>query len=112
MGMPLQNRAVDCLDSAAPYDDSCWGTLNLTVWLSTWKATTPSCTSADDGSHCCSLSTASDGTWTACFLRLALANADYDCSVFNGDSCALAGFTLASDLDLDTTRVAQYRYVV
>ena len=109
---PLESRAVDCLDSSAPYNEICWATLDLANWVSNWKSTTQTCSDADTGAHCCFPSSASNEPWTACFLRLSLASSDYNCIVFNGDSCALAGFELASDLDLDTTSAARYRYVV
>ena len=109
---PLESRAINCLDASAPYDETCWATLDLTSWVSNWKSTAPTCSDADDGAHCCYPSSALNEPWTACFLRLALASSDYNCNVFNGDSCALAGFELASDLNLDATSAAQYRYVV
>jgi len=112
LASPIKIRAVDCLDSAAPYDQSCWATLDLSNWITTWRTATPPCTYADDGAHCCNPSSAPNEPWTACFLRLALADADYDCDVLNSDSCSLAGFTLAPSLSLDSTSSAQYRYTV
>lgn len=112
---PLQiKREVNCLDPGAPYDESCWETLNLTNWITDWKTNAPTCTSADDGTHCCNPDTAPNEPWTACFLRLALANADYDCTVFNGDSCGLVGFELSPDILTlgNVTLSAQYRYIV
>ena len=48
--------------------------------------------------------------WATCFLRLALGNADYDCSQINTKSCSLEGFQLAKGLNSMST--AQMRYVV
>lgn len=107
-------RDVNCLDLGAPYDESCWGTLDLSDWITSWKASIRTCTSLDDGTNCCNPNTAPNEPWTACFLRITLADADYDCSVFNGDSCGLAGFQMSSGIFGlgNATLLAQYRYAV
>ncbi|KAM0802347.1 hypothetical protein BDR22DRAFT_819880 [Usnea florida] len=100
--------AVDCnsTDSEAFYDASCWASLNLTNWLSTWQA--PSvCGDTGSGRNCC----LENEAWSTCFLRLGTGNSGYNCSQIsvNTNVCAYSG-ALASDLDPSIQ--AQVRYVL
>ena len=104
-------QGVNCsdLNPAASFDDSCWGVLDLSDWLSNpktgWNATTPVCTDSEDGTNCCE----PDEPWTTCFLRLAHGNSLYDCSQINVQSCADEG-TLSPYLS--PSIVPQTRYVM
>ena len=100
--------AVDCnsTDSEAFFDASCWASLNLTNWLSTWQA--PSvCEDTGSGRNCC----LENEAWSTCFLRLGTGNSGYNCSQIsvNTNVCAYSG-ALASDLDPSIQ--AQVRYVL
>ena len=116
LAMPIEEptirlRDLNCAGGpGAPYDESCWGSLGLSDWLKNWNATAPKCAGADDGSSCCGPSNNPNEPWTTCFLRLALGNADYDCSQINAKSCSLEGFTLSSKAN--SSDQAELRYVV
>ena len=106
---PLSNRQVSCSgDPSIPYDPSCYGQLGINAWLQSWNKTVPRCTSASSGARCCGPSGNPNEPWSTCFLRLALGNADYDCSQINVKSCSLEGFQLAQG----TNATAQMRYIV
>ena len=108
----IEKRDVNCKGgNGAVYDTSCWNTLNMTDWIKNWNATTPTCSGSADGSDCCGPSNNPSEPWSTCFLRLALANADYDCSQINLKSCSLEGFQLASKYNLSND-MPQYRYAV
>ncbi len=102
------------------YDSSCWNTLNIMTYLKNWKATTPTCTAAENSAgqtlSCCGASE----PWSTCFLRLATKQLNaYDCTQIapakSGPACSLggAGKGRASMLDpgLDPTIASQVNYV-
>ena len=107
---PPPKRAVNCLAPNAPYDESCWSTLDLTNWLNNWNKTVPKCHGSDDGSKCCGPSNQPNEPWTTCFLRLSLGDADYDCTELNQKACSLEGFKL--DSSVNGSSVAQTRYII
>lgn len=104
----------------AAYDSSCWDTLDIMPYLTNWKATTPTCTDAEDSSaqtlSCCGASE----PWSTCFLRLATKQVNaYDCSQLtptkSGPICSLGmngGRAFALDPGLDPTIASQVNYVV
>lgn len=108
--------------NSAVYDSSCWNTLNIVPYLTNWKATTPTCTDAENSSgqtlDCCVASE----PWSTCFLRLATRQANaYDCTLLtptgSGPICSLGtnpngGRTFALDGGLDPTIASQVNYVV
>ena len=109
LNLSLEDRDASCTgDPSIPYDSSCYGTLGISAWLQNWTVTTQRCSSAQNGSNCCGPSGNPNEPWSTCFLRLSLANADYDCSQIDVKSCSLEGFQLARGIN-DT---AQTRYVV
>ncbi len=102
------------------YDSSCWNTLNIMTYLTNWKATTPTCTAAENSAgqtlSCCRASE----PWSTCFLRLATKQLNaYDCTQLapaqSGPACSLGGagegraFTL--DPGLDPTIASHVNYV-
>lgn len=100
------------LDSRDAYDSSCWDTLNIMPYLTNWKATTPTCTDAENSAgqtmSCCVASE----PWSTCFLRLATKQSTaYDCTRVSTDECPL-GATSALDPGLDPTIASQVNYVV
>lgn len=106
----------------AVYDSSCWNTLNIMPYLTNWKATTPTCTDAENSSgqtlSCCGTSE----PWSTCFLRLATKQANaYDCTSLtptgSGPICSLGtnpngGQAFALDSGLDPTIASQVNYIV
>ena len=109
LDLPLESRAVSCTgDPSIPYDSSCYGTLGISAWLLNWNQTTQRCSPAQNGSDCCGPNGNPNEPWSTCFLRLSLANADYDCSQISIGSCLLEGVQPAKGVN-DT---AQTRYVV
>ena len=109
LGVPLENRDVSCTgDPSIPYDSSCYGVLGISAWLQDWNQTTQRCSPAQNGSDCCGPSGNPNEPWSTCFLRLSLANADYDCSQISIGSCGVGGAPLAKGIS-DT---AQTRYVI
>lgn len=109
LDLPLEGRAVSCTgDPSIPYDSSCYGTLGISAWLLNWNQTTQRCSPAQNGSDCCGPNGNPNEPWSTCFLRLSLANADYDCSQISIGSCSLEGVQPAKGVN-DT---AQTRYVV
>ncbi len=96
LNLPLEDRDVSCLCSPSiPYDSSCYGTLGISAWL-------------QNSTNCCGPRGNPNEPWSTCFLRLSLANADYDCSQINVKSCSLEAFQLAQGIN----DIAQTRYVV
>ena len=100
------------------YDSSCWNTLNIMTYLTNWKATTPTCTDAENSAgqtlSCCGASE----PWSTCFLRLATKQMNaYDCTQLaptgTGPICSLGGANGAFALDsgLDPTIASQVNYV-
>lgn len=107
----LGPRDVDCTGIAdIPYNDSCWATLNMTSWMKNWNTTTPRCNNTADGTNCCGPDGNKDEPWSRCFLRLALGDADYDCTQINLQSCSLEGFQL--DSRYKASERPQLRYAV
>lgn len=102
------SAAVDCntTDTEAFYDASCWASLDLTNWLSSWQA--PSICGETGTGRNCSLE---NEAWSTCFLRLGTGDSGYNCSQIsvNTNVCAYSG-ALASDLDPSIR--AQVRYVL
>lgn len=78
----LDVRAVSCNNTGSVYDNSCWQTLGLTSWLSSWQARP--CGAEDDGSNCCE----ANDNWSTCFLRLAKGEDGYNCSEINNGFCS------------------------
>ena len=116
---PSCNVGLQIGDLAA-YDSSCWNTLNIMPYLTNWKATTPTCTDAENNAgqtlSCCGASE----PWSTCFLRLATKQLNvYDCTQLatteSGHLCSLGtngGRAFALDLGLDPTIASQVNYVV
>ena len=91
-GTPLEKRqTVNCTDTRAIYDASCWNTLDLGNYLdnpvSGWNHTTPVCSNvpgpAGDGAACCE----PGEPWSTCYLRLATGVATYNCLNINDQTC-------------------------
>ena len=107
------------VDNLAAYDSSCWNTLDIMPYLTNWKATTPTCTNAENSAgqtlSCCGASE----PWSTCFLRLATRQSNiYDCTqlppAMSGAICSLGAnrgqaFALQG---LDPTIASQVNYVV
>jgi len=76
----LESRGINCEDTAAAFDSSCWDTLNIAKFLNDpvtgWKKTTPTCTATGSGATCCR----ADEPWSTCFLRLYCGKPGTDCS--------------------------------
>ena len=130
---PVQNRifprsletrqAPNCnigtqVDNPNAYDSSCWDTLGIMQYLTNWKATTPTCTDAENSAgqtlSCCGASE----PWSTCFLRLATTQLNaYDCTQLtptgNGPSCSLEanGGRAFALQGLDPTIASQVNYV-
>lgn len=104
------------VNNLAAYDSSCWDTLNIMPYLTNWKATTPTCTDAENSAaqtlSCCGASE----PWSTCFLRLATKRLNaYDCTQVTSKECPLGsveGGGLTLDPGLDPTIVSQVNYVV
>lgn len=91
LSSPLQNRAdVNCSDTKAPFDASCWKTLGVEDYLKKWNQSTPICSSSNyvassnSSSDCCT----PDELWSVCFMRLRYGQAGHDCSKINPQSCS------------------------
>jgi len=80
-GFPtLENRQVpDCSNLQAVRSASCWDQLNIPIYLTTWKANTPTCTTGDNGANCCE----ANEPWSTCFLRLATGATGSDCTAIS-----------------------------
>lgn len=103
----------------AAYDSKCWNTLDIMPYLTNWKATTPTCTDAENSAgqtlSCCGASE----PWSTCFLRLATKQLNaYDCTKLtpteSGPICSLGangGRAFAFDTGLDPTIASQVNYV-
>ncbi len=92
------------------YASSCWDTLDIMSYLTNWKATTPTCTDAENSAgqtlSCCGASE----PWSTCFLRLATRQLNaYDCTQTSLTTCS---FPAKLDLALDPTIASQVNYVV
>lgn len=102
-------QVINCYDSGAEFDSSCWATLDIPNYLTHqnngWIHTTPTCASGQDTSACCQ----SGEAWSTCFLRLATGAAGKDCTEMGSQFC-----TYSSQLDpgLSPTIRAQVQYVV
>ncbi|KAF6232043.1 hypothetical protein HO173_009880 [Letharia columbiana] len=108
------------VDNLAAYDSSCWNTLDIMPYLTNWKATTPTCTDAENSAgqtlSCCGASE----PWSTCFLRLATKQLNtYDCTQLDPaesvGTCSLesdGGRAFALDTGLDPTIASQVNYVV
>ena len=104
------------VSSLIAYDSSCWDTLNIMPYLTNWKATTPTCTDAENSAgqtlSCCGASE----PWSTCFLRLATKRLNvYDCTQVTLTECPFGGVKgggLALDAGLDPTIASQVNYVV
>ena len=72
---------MNCNNTGSVYDNSCWGTLDLTYWFSDCQALSHG--SNDDGSNCCE---ANDNQST-CFLRLAKGEDGFNCTETNNGFC-------------------------
>ena len=98
------------VDNSTAYDSSCWNTLNIAPYLTNWKATTPTCTDAENSAgqtlSCCGVSE----PWSTCFLRLATRELNgHDCSQITSTACS---FPTKLDPALDPTIASQVNYVV
>ena len=99
------------VDNLTAYDSSCWDTLNIMPYLTNWKATTPTCTDAENSAgqtllSCCGASE----PWSTCFLRLATKHYNaYDCTQVTSTECSRG---LVLDVGLDPTIASQVNYVV
>lgn len=92
------------------YDSLCWNALNITPYLTNWKATTPTCTDAENSAgqtlKCCVASE----PWSTCFLRLATIKSNtYDCTQMSLTACS---FPAQLDAALDPTIASQVNYIV
>ena len=106
------------VDNLAAYDSSCWNTLDIMPYLTNWKATTPTCTNAENSAgqtlSCCGASE----PWSTCFLRLATRQSNtYDCTQLtpaSGGICSLEanGGQAFALQGLDPTIASQVNYVV
>ncbi len=104
LGSPL----VDCTNSAAMYDSSCWNSLDIDKYLNDpvtgWNKTTPTCSPGDNGATCCRM----DEPWTTCFLRLESGRSGTDCSdLSNANDCQLP----VPDRNLSPNILGPARYV-
>ena len=103
---PRQTTDCNSTDSETLYDASCWASLDLTNWLSSWHAPN-TCTDPGNGTNCC----LEDETWSVCFLRLGTGDSGYNCTQIsvNTNDCTYSG---ALNPDLDPSIRAQVRYVL
>lgn len=103
---PISPRlSIDCSDIGAVLSGSCWKTLDLSGFLSSWNKTTPLCNGTgheSDGSACC----VAGEPWSTCFLRLAHGSSGVDCSVIK---CSFDAYLSAS---LPETTRAKVYYVM
>lgn len=107
----VEQRSINCNGTAAtPFDPSCWETLDIGDWLKNWNQTVARCGPDDDGSQCCNPTTAPNEPWSKCFLRLATANAGYDCTTIKINDCGLESVPLSKNVNASS--MAQMRYVV
>ena len=95
---------VNCTAPNALYDESCWGTLNVSDWLLNWNQTVKRCGSEDTpGVECCMI----DEAWVTCFLRLAhKAPVGRGCGIITQSGCVENDF-----ISVDTSILPQVRYV-
>ena len=99
-----ERQLVECNNPAADWDESCWGVLGLSDYLTRWIAVTPKCGPTDSTSGCCE----SDEAWAKGFIRISRGDATMDCSVLNDQHCVNDG-TLSKTLDASI--YDQVRYV-
>lgn len=99
-----ERQLVECNNAAADWDESCWGVLGLSDYLTRWIAITPKCGETNSTTRCCH----SDEAWARCFMRLSRGDSTMDCSVLNDQHCVNDG-TLSKTLDASI--VDRVRYV-
>ena len=92
------------------YNSLCWNALNIAPYLTNWKATTPTCTDAENSAgqtlKCCVASE----PWSTCFLRLATRQSNaYDCNQISLTACS---FPAQLDAALDPSIASQVNYIV
>ena len=103
---PRATAAPICSSDRRAADPSCWTTLKIADYLTTWSKTTPSCSENNgDGSDCCEAAE----PFSTCFLRLASGAAGYQCDRLNSNFCSDAATTISSKLS--PAIQAQARYV-
>lgn len=78
------------------FDSSCWTTLQVADYLTSWNKTTPKCAkNGGNGSNCC---TAGE-PWSTCFLRLAIGSAGYSCDSLSPTFCTNPNVAVNDRLD-------------
>ena len=103
---PDSDAQVNCTAIDNVFDQSCWGTLNLTEYLTHWNQTVKRCRplAGDDGADCCVI----DEPWTTCFLRLGHhASVSLDCTTITSSGCIYNGF-----MDVDVSIRPQVHYIM
>lgn len=100
-----QRQTVDCTDPRADLESSCWTTLHIPQYLTSWIKTTPTCGIHDNDRNCCK----ADEAWSTCFLRLAHGRPGGDCTQISSEKCSWDP-SLASDLA--PSIAPQVRYVL
>ena len=100
---PLDGRQLvsDCNSAPKIFNETCWDTLNLTSWLTSWSL--PVCKPGQidcqgDAKNCCEPTE----NWSNCFLRVAAGVDLFNCTQFNTGSCATPPTSLSNSLDSDT----------
>ena len=86
------NETSQCRNAPAIFNETCWGALNMTTWLTEWSL--PTCNSSDVA-NCCRQTE----NWSNCFLRVATGVDLFNCTQFNSGSCAATPMTLSSTLN-------------
>lgn len=97
---------ANCAAIDGVFNESCWGVLGLTDYLTHWNQTVKRCNplNGDDGADCCEV----DEAWTTCFLRLGHgASVSLDCTSITGDGCIYN-----ADMNVDVSIRPQVHYMM
>lgn len=97
----LDTREVECTNTKADYDPSCWQKLGVTEYLKQWSP--PVCQS-DNTTNCCP----SGKEWSTCFLKLGL-GPGFNCTTIASGTCE---FDNKLESGLDPSIQGQVRYVL